>query len=137
MNARLAELRLSTQYASGLPIKRNQGDSPLSLNPIGPNMDSTTSAHRSTMRMMVVGLRRVSRKALSAVVLNRITRLHRRSEPTLLTSRPVRAIGCLEPVSRTFGFRPRSMLRLNSLPRSAGERRRQAQVPLRRVTGKA
>jgi SAM-dependent methyltransferase len=67
-------------------------------------MDGTTSAHRSAMRMMIAGLWRVSRKALPAVVLSRITRLRRRSEPTPLTSRPVKAIGGVEPLSRTFGF---------------------------------
>jgi SAM-dependent methyltransferase len=52
---------------------------------------------------MVARLQRGSRKALPAVVVSWISRLHRRSEPTPLT-RPVKAIGGLEPVSRTFGY---------------------------------
>jgi len=67
-------------------------------------MDRTTSAHHQAAGMMVAGLRRLSRKALPAAVLSWIARLHRRSEPTPLTSRPVKTIGGLEPISRTFGF---------------------------------
>jgi SAM-dependent methyltransferase len=54
--------------------------------------------------MMVVRLQRVSRKALPSAVLRRIARLRCPSEPIPFTSRPVKAIGGLEPVSRTFGF---------------------------------
>jgi hypothetical protein len=54
--------------------------------------------------MMIAGLQRVSRKAMPAVVVSWIARLRRRSELIPLTSRPVNAIGGLEPISRTFGY---------------------------------
>ena len=53
---------------------------------------------------MVAGLQRVSRNALPTAALTWIARLHPRAEPTPLTLRPTKAIGGLEPVSRTFGF---------------------------------
>ena len=104
MNARLAELRGYQQYANGARLKCNQGNSPLSADAVGSTLDSTTSTRRSATRIMVAGLRRVSRNALPTAALAWIARLHPRSEPTPLTLRPVKAIGGLGPISRTFGF---------------------------------